>query len=108
MIENIYGGAVHDSAAENIVFYSRSGRQAGSTKDYQQVMPMLDPDIVWIGVGEKALPQVAGSKKKVLQSNQRTYQKDRLESSDYQLTMISDTVCLVTGTFLFSEILGQI
>ena len=21
-------------------------------KDYQQVMPMLDPDIVWIGVGE--------------------------------------------------------
>lgn len=70
-------------------------------KDYQQVMPMLDPDIVWIGVGEKGLYRGLQEVEKVLQSNQRTYQKDRLESSDYQLTMISDTVCLVTGTFLF-------
>ncbi len=77
-------------------------------KDYQQVMPMLDPDIVWIGVGEKGLYRGLQEVEKVLQSNQRTYQKDRLESSDYQLTMISDTVCLVTGTFLFlREFLGQ-
>ena len=69
---------------------------------------MLDPDIVWIGVGEKGLYRGLQEVEKVLQSNQRTYQKDRLESSDYQLTMISDTVCLVTGTFLFlREFLGQ-
>ena len=77
-------------------------------KDYQQVLPMLDSNIVWIGIGEKGLYRGLQEVGRSLCSNQGTYQKDRLVSSDYQVTMMSDTVYIVTGTFLFlRDFLGQ-
>lgn len=82
--------------------------QLAIKKDYQQVLPLLDSNIVWIGIGEKGFYCGLQEVEKALLYHQHTYETDRLISSDYQIMTVSDTVYSVTGSLSFlREFMGQ-
>ncbi len=77
-------------------------------KDYRQTLPMLDPDMILVGMGKKGIYRGLREIESKMRQKQELIQNDKLESAAYQTKMISDTVCLVNGEFLFlRENFGQ-